>query len=168
MVEILTPAAACLLFFVGDSWDQRLALFTFFLILMVLSLIDIENMILPDVLTYGLGFAGLALAVSPWHFQSTDLMASCAGLGAGASMVYLLASAIPEGMGLGDVKLAGALGAWLGPAQVLQGLLWAFVLGGVFAALLLLLGRRKRKDHIPFGPFLCLGALGMVLAPLFA
>lgn len=168
MVEILTPAAACLLFFGAESWHQGLALFVFFFLLMILSLIDIENMILPDVLTYALGFFGLLLALSPWHFQSIDLIASCAGIGAGATLVYLLASAIPDGMGLGDVKLAGALGAWLGPVHIWQGLLWAFVLGGALAALLLLMGRRKRRDHIPFGPFLCLGALGMVLAPLFA
>lgn len=57
------------------------------------------------------------------------------------------------GMGEGDVKLAPALGIWLGLEQGLLCLLLAFVSGGVVVALLLLCRRGKLKQAIPFGPF---------------
>ena len=63
------------------------------------------------------------------------------------------------GMGEGDVKLVPALGIWLGLEQGLLCLLLAFVSGGVVGALLLLCRRGKLKQAIPFGPFLCAGAV---------
>ena len=63
------------------------------------------------------------------------------------------------GMGEGDVKLAPALGIWLGLEQGLLCLLLAFVSGGIVGALLLLRRRGGLKQAIPFGPFLCAGAV---------
>jgi len=62
------------------------------------------------------------------------------------------------GMGEGDVKLSFVLGVWLGWKAVLVCLLLAFVMGGVIGTLLLATGIKGRKDPIPFGPYLCLGA----------
>ena len=58
-------------------------------------------------------------------------------------------------MGEGDVKLAPALGIWLGLEQGVLCLLLAFISGGIVGALLLLCRRGKLKQAIPFGPFLC-------------
>ena len=62
-------------------------------------------------------------------------------------------------MGDGDVKLAPVLGFCLGLEQGLLCLLLAFVSGGIVGALLLLCRRGKLKQAIPFGPFLCAGAV---------
>ena len=63
------------------------------------------------------------------------------------------------GLGFGDVKLAAWLGFYLGPRALPVALFTAAILGGLVAAVLLLTGRRGRRDVIPFGPFLAAGGL---------
>ncbi|MBT2501976.1 A24 family peptidase [Curtobacterium sp. ISL-83] len=73
----------------------------------------------------------------------------------------VLAVAVPRGMGLGDVKLAGALGlflAYLGWGPLTVGAFAAFLLGGSFGIVLLLIRRARRGSGIPFGPWMLLGA----------
>ena len=88
-------------------------------------------------------------------------------LRAGIGLVVLggaylaLAIAVPGGMGLGDVKLAGVLGlvlAYLGWGPLAVGAFGAFVLGGTFAIGLIVVGRAKRGSGIPFGPWVLGGA----------
>ena len=68
-----------------------------------------------------------------------------------------------EGMGLGDVKLGAAMGAWLGVKYLLVSYFIAFLLGALVGGALILSGLKSRKDLIPFGPFLAAGAVVMVL-----
>jgi prepilin signal peptidase PulO-like enzyme (type II secretory pathway) len=73
----------------------------------------------------------------------------------------------PGAIGWGDVKLAGVLGlylGWLGASAWWLGTLAGFVLGGLYAAFLLLTRRGTRKSEIPFGPFMLAGALIGILA----
>jgi leader peptidase (prepilin peptidase)/N-methyltransferase len=56
------------------------------------------------------------------------------------------------------LKFAAALGFWLGWPGILLGLFIGFIPGGVASLLLLLTGLRGRKDFIPFGPFIAMGA----------
>ena len=84
-------------------------------------------------------------------------------IGAGALFGLYLALALisPGGMGLGDVKLAGLLGlflGYLGWAPLIVGAFGAFLLGGVFGLFLLATRRAKRRSSIPFGPWMLLGA----------
>lgn len=77
------------------------------------------------------------------------------------------------GMGFGDVKLAGVLGfalAWLGWGPFVVGAFSAFLLGGLFAVVLLLFRLVGRKSGIPFGPWMLLGAVvGIVVGePLWS
>ncbi|MBT9176421.1 MAG: hypothetical protein DDT20_00740 [Firmicutes bacterium] len=66
-------------------------------------------------------------------------------------------------MGFGDVKLAALLGLYLGPAPVMLTLLLAFVVGAAVGVLLMVLKIKGRKDMLPFGPFLALGAFFTML-----
>ena len=79
-------------------------------------------------------------------------------------MVLSLASR--RGIGAGDVRLAAVLAmflGYLGAKYVVQGLALGFILGGV-VALLLLIGRKAtRNSHIAFGPYICIGAMAVVL-----
>jgi leader peptidase (prepilin peptidase)/N-methyltransferase len=78
-----------------------------------------------------------------------------------AAAGFLLAAALirPDGMGLGDVKLAGVLGVYLGPA-IAEAMLVAFAAGSVAGlALLVRHGWSARGRTIPFAPFLAIGAL---------
>ncbi len=62
-------------------------------------------------------------------------------------------------MGGGDIKLAAALGAFLGWKYLSLTIFLSFAVGGILAIFLLLLGRKGRKDYIPFGPAMVLGAM---------
>jgi len=64
---------------------------------------------------------------------------------------------------MGDVKLALIMGLFLGLNWIGMALIFAFLVGGILSAVLLLARRVGRKGHIPFGPFLALGAIVTVI-----
>lgn len=123
-------------------------------ILLVVSLIDIEHMIVPDLLTLALLATGLAAASLGWGPSLSNVLAAGA---AGALLIGMIVVLTRGGMGTGDVGLAAALGANLGVVGLALALWLAFVIGGIVAALLLLYGRHSRKTAIPYGPFLAIG-----------
>jgi len=75
----------------------------------------------------------------------------------GGGLFVLVALARRGAMGVGDVKLAAALGAVLGYPVILQGLFLGVLAGGGGAALLLATGRLTRKDTMAYAPYLALG-----------
>ncbi len=78
---------------------------------------------------------------------------------------YLLLAAT-GGLGLGDVRLAGLLGlylGWLGWTSLVTGTLTGFVLAGLTGAILMVAGRATRRTRLPFGPFMILGAFVAIL-----
>jgi leader peptidase (prepilin peptidase)/N-methyltransferase len=85
--------------------------------------------------------------------------------GAGAFLfLFLAVLAYPRGMGMGDVKLAGAMGIYLGKS-VIPGMLIAFLAGSVVGiAIMAREGAAARKKAVPFGIFLALGGIVGVLA----
>ena len=128
-----------------------------------LAIIDIETHKLPNVLVlpgYAVGVALLGTAaLLAGDFVALGRMA--AGAGVLFAFYLLLAIISPRGMGMGDVKLAGVLGLFLGSlgwGQLAVGAGAAFVLGGVFGVILLVMKRAGRKSGIPFGPWMLLGA----------
>lgn len=140
----------------------------------VLGLIDIEVRRLPDRLVLP-GYPVAAVLLALCSVVTGDAPAllravTCAGAGVAVFLLAALVSPGGAGLGLGDVKLAGVLGAllgWLGWTEAMLGLLSGFVLGGLAAAVLLLLRRVARGASIPFGPAMLLGAyLWTVLSPL--
>jgi leader peptidase (prepilin peptidase) / N-methyltransferase len=91
-----------------------------------------------------------------------------AGLGMAAlfGFYFVLALVYPAGMGFGDVKLAGVLGAylgWLGWAEVVTGAFLGFLFGGVVGMALMATRRAGRKSQVPFGPFMLAGAFVAIL-----
>lgn len=123
--------------------------------MVVVTFIDIDHQIILDGMVALLAACGLALQL--WT-GAVGLVSMLAGALAGGGLLLLLAILSKGGMGGGDVKLAFALGFWLGWQGNLLGLFLGFVLGGFGSALLLLLRLRGRKDYIPFGPFIAAGA----------
>jgi len=86
-------------------------------------------------------------------------------IGGAAGFVFLLIPALiyKQGMGWGDVKMAGLIGLVTGSRLVLVALLMAVILGGLVGVTLLLLKIKKRKEAIPFGPFLSLATIATLL-----
>ena len=134
-----------------------------------LACTDIAVQRLPDPLT-GAAYAGtavllLAAAAVGGHWSA--LVRALLGGLALAGFYLLLMVISPSGMSLGDVKLAASLGtllAWFSWRLLLAGGFAGFLLGGVFAAALLVSRRAGRKHPIPFGPFMIAGAVLAVVA----
>jgi leader peptidase (prepilin peptidase) / N-methyltransferase len=127
--------------------------------LVAITVIDLERQIIPDVLSLPGILAGvlanLATGRLPWLESIMGIL-----VGGGVFLAIILASG--GGMGGGDMKLGGMLGAFLGWKVVLLSMLVAVVAGGILAVALIATGVRGRKDPIPFGPFLALGgAVGL-------
>jgi leader peptidase (prepilin peptidase)/N-methyltransferase len=134
----------------------------------VLSFVDLAHHRLPDRLVLILYAAILVLLLIPaatggeWSAYLRALLAAVAMFAA----YFLLALIYPAGMGMGDVKLAGALGlalGFLGWGYVIVGFLAAFFLGSFVGLGLMALRKANRKTPIPFGPFMIIGAVASVL-----
>jgi leader peptidase (prepilin peptidase)/N-methyltransferase len=152
---------------IGAAWTLP-AFLLFGWLLVVVTVIDVRTHRIPNRLTYPLTPALLGLLVVGAALDGTPGAALRAALGGVVAFALLLLLALinPRGMGMGDVKLAGFIGIGLGYlswGHIWLGLFTAFFGGGVIAGILLVLGRRGRKDHLPFGPWLALGALAALL-----
>ena len=128
-----------------------------------LAMIDLDTSTLPNKLVLPVYPVGVLLLGSASVLSGEYWPLAQAGIGMVALLLLYLLLAIvkPGGMGMGDVKLAGALGlflGWLGWSTLLVGAFSAFIFGGLFAIALLLLGKTGRKSRIPFGPWMLLGA----------
>jgi leader peptidase (prepilin peptidase)/N-methyltransferase len=173
-VEVVLGLLAGYLWWTMGISPASLLLFGYSSLFLLMAVIDLEHGIIPDVLV----FPGLAagLLVAPWwqHLglgleflgRSTPgylLLGSLAGGVAAGGAFALIVLLYPQGMGWGDVKMAGLIGVVGGIPGGLVALLVAVLSGGVVATLLLALRMRGRKQSIPFGPFLALGAIGALL-----
>ncbi|MDX2356291.1 A24 family peptidase [Dietzia sp. PP-33] len=129
----------------------------------LLVAIDLAVHRLPDLVVvpmYPILFAALATSsavTGDWGALGRAAAAALALL----AFYFTLAFINPSGLGLGDVKLAGVLGAflgWLGWYYVLVGTLAAFAINAVVALILLLSRRADRHTGIAFGPAMIAGA----------
>jgi leader peptidase (prepilin peptidase) / N-methyltransferase len=138
-----------------------------------LAFVDARERRLPDLVTLPSYPASLLLlgVAAPFVAGGTGrFVHALTGMAVAVAFCLLLLLVSPAGMGLGDVKLAGPLGAylgWLGAAAFVTGLMAAWLLAALTGLGLLLAGRATRKSQIPFGPFLIAGTLGVVLASGF-
>jgi leader peptidase (prepilin peptidase)/N-methyltransferase len=159
-VELLT--ALCFIGVVlaqGVSTDL-IALIPFTAMLIAVTFIDLQHKIIPNRIIVPAAIYGLVTAVA---FR-TDMLPQLLIAGAGAFMFFLIAALIhPKGMGMGDVKLAGVMGLYLGKL-VIPALFIAFIVGTVVGiGLAVKYGARSRKVGVPFAPFMALGGLVAML-----
>jgi leader peptidase (prepilin peptidase)/N-methyltransferase len=128
-----------------------------------LSAIDIDVHKLPNRIVLPSYIVGAAL-LSAAALVGGDLVAlgrTAAGAGILVAFYLILAIAKPGGMGMGDVKLAGVLGLYLGYlgwGQLVVGAMGAFLVGGIFGIAVLIARRGKGGRAIPFGPWMFAGA----------
>jgi leader peptidase (prepilin peptidase)/N-methyltransferase len=128
---------------------------------LALLAIDAEFQILPDKITLTGIVAGLALSfVSGGRSPASAFIGAAVGAG-GLWLVAFVYERIAghEGMGLGDVKMLGMIGAFLGPWGVLVTILLASVTGSIVGVGLIAAGAGDRKLRLPFGVFLAVGAV---------
>ena len=118
-------------------------------------------MIIPDEVLVFAGVASLFYLVS----QSPNILIAniFAAFGAAGFFGLLVLSTKGRGMGLGDVKLAGLMGLILGWPQVAVALFLAFLTGAMVGVILILLGKKRFGQQVPFGPFLAAAMLTSLL-----
>ena len=170
VVELLTASLTLALFYKFGLGPAFLTSFIFVAALIVISFIDLDAMIIPDVISLsgivlGLLFSivGRTVLEDPFEVFPSPL-SSLIGLVVGGGFllavgwIYEIFTKV-EGMGGGDIKLFAMIGAFLGWQSLLATLLLASLGGSVIGLTVMLVKGVGRRHPIPFGPFLCLGAL---------
>ena len=162
-VEFLTALLAALAAWrFGFGWEAAAAMLLTFC-LVAISAIDIDHQIIPDSISLPLLWVGLFLSL--WHPVAgaevlfIDPKSAIVGALAGYLSlwsVYHLFRLLTgkEGMGYGDFKLLGALGAWLGWQMLPLIILLSALVGAVVGLTLIAFRRHDRNVPIPFGPYL--------------
>ena len=161
VVELLTALTFAAVVLVRGFDDDLILELPFVAALIALAGIDLDHKLLPNKIVYPMAAYGV---IATLLVDRDDLVENLVS-GAGAFAFLLVAViAYPRGMGMGDVKLAGAMGLYLG-ASVIPALLVAFLSGSVVGIVILAReGAAARKKAIPFGVFLALGGIVGVLA----
>jgi leader peptidase (prepilin peptidase)/N-methyltransferase len=169
IVELITAAVFGLLAYqVGLSWVLPAYLYLG-AIGVALAGIDLDTMKLPDSIVlpaYPVTALLLGLGALGEHAWSAYLRAALGGL---ALYAFYLALRVvhPRGMGPGDVKLAGVLGAylaWFGWGTLVVGGFAGFLLGGLGGIVLMAFKGAGLKTRVPYGPYMLVGTLLGILA----
>jgi leader peptidase (prepilin peptidase)/N-methyltransferase len=160
VVELLTAGVFLIIynhFGLGWTFVQYCILFS---ILIIVAFIDQEHQIIPDLLVIigivtGAIFIVAGISVSWWD----GLIGMLVGGGI-FWIIAVLSEAIlkKEGMGGGDIKLMAMIGLTLGWKYTLLSILLSIYTGGIIGSILLYLRKKKRGDHIAFGPFIAIGS----------
>lgn len=167
IVEFLTGLLTVLFVWRWGLGAWTAVLLTAVYCLIILSVIDLELMIIPDRFSLGLIVLGLVFCWlnpnfdgSGWSRFLQSLSGAAVGF-FGTMAVALLGYVLfkKEAMGGGDVKLMGGIGAFVGWRGVITVIIFASVLGLIYSAFLIVFKNKGKGDAIPFGPFLSAGAL---------
>lgn len=161
LVELITAILALFLFAKFYLTLNFLVFFIFTAVLIVITFIDLDHQIIPDLLTLpGIPiFFLLAVFVVgvPW-------MEAAIGLLIGGGVLFAIALGYEvitkrEGMGGGDIKLLAMIGGFLGWKSLIFVLLFSSLLGAVIGVALMLIKKEDMKYAVPFGPFLSAAAV---------
>ncbi len=168
LIEILTAVIFALLFNTFGFSPDLFASAFLMSILIAVFFIDIDHRIIPN----GLVLTGLIGGIiimfynaftNQAIFNESSWLAHLLGILPGSGILFFVALIgliiykSDEAMGMGDVKIFAPIGIFLGWKLCFLALLISIVFAGVFSLLLILTGVKKRKDTIPFGPFIVAG-----------
>jgi len=162
VVEGITGLLSLALFYKFGVSPQYFLFLAFSASLVVITFIDLQHKIIPDVISLpgilvGLCFSVLGFTGVQWHESLLGMLAG----GGCLFLVGLLFEWITgkEGMGGGDVKLLAMIGAWMGWRGLPYIVLISSLTGALVGGLSLIAARKGMRTKIPFGPFLSIGAL---------
>ena len=175
-VEITTGALFALLFWkFGLTGDYAITVF-YTCVFLVLFVIDLEHQLILNVIVYPMMAVALVISfIHPFTADATNYIHLTnsttvnSGLnsliaGAGAFILFFIIVIVSRGgMGGGDINMAGLIGLIVGYPQVFTAIMIAIITGGLVAIFLLVTKIKKRKEGIPFGPFLAVGAVVALL-----
>jgi leader peptidase (prepilin peptidase)/N-methyltransferase len=165
---VVALAGATSLAAVGLRFDQphHVVLFAGWAAVLVLLLAtDLDQRLLPDVLTLPLIPAAAVAGLAGWNPLLADglLWPAIAAIAFPVSLFLLSIPFGPGAIGMGDLKLLVSVGLIAGPIRTFSGLLFGALLSGAVIVVLMVARRIGRRSYIPYGPFLILGTLWAVL-----
>ena len=156
MIEVLAGALTVAMFAVFGITPQAGINLLLVLAMVAVAFIDAEHMIIPDSISLGGIVVGLGLSFVPKGVVPLDAL-----IGASAGVVFLgllrwahMKTAGIEGMGLGDVKLAGTIGAFMGWYSLPMIFLTSALVGLLIGGISILAQRKGARTPLPFGTFL--------------
>jgi leader peptidase (prepilin peptidase)/N-methyltransferase len=160
LIELITAVVFAVIALVNGLDADLVLELPFAAMLIAVSGIDLEHRIIPNKILLPLAVYGVgATAVVSPDFLPEALIAGASAF----TFLFIAALVHPKGMGMGDVKLAGVMGLYLG-LSVAPALLIGFLSGSVVGvAILARHGSAGRKRGVPFAPFLALGGLVALL-----
>jgi len=129
----------------------------------IIFVIDLEQGLILNKVVYPGMVVALLLALLPQSrltlMIGPGIASAALGGGIGFGLFLLIAIVSRGGMGWGDVKLAALIGLATGFPLVFLAIIMGAILGGIVAVALVIAKKRKRRETIPFGPFLALAAM---------
>lgn len=131
-----------------------LTILLFLALLSIISSVDIATMEIPNTFV----IAALVLGIiSIFTMPGTSLPSRILGMFVVSVPLLLITLLIPGAFGGGDIKLMAACGLFLGTKLTLLSFAFAVLTGGLYGIWLLVMKKKRGKEHFAFGPFLCLG-----------
>jgi leader peptidase (prepilin peptidase)/N-methyltransferase len=164
MVEAFGGLLALCVYLLYGATLEGLVYFAFIAALLVIIYIDIDHQIIPDVIT----LPGIPIGfVASFSLPAMTYIDSIIGILAGGGLLFAIAwiyhlMTRKEGMGGGDIKLLGMIGAFLGLKGVVFVIFFGSALGTIIGSLVMLQKKEGLKLAVPFGPFLSLGAIAYI------
>jgi leader peptidase (prepilin peptidase)/N-methyltransferase len=162
IVEAGTALLCALVVIVKGADEEAIIGIVLVLLLVPITLIDLDHHLIPNKITYPGFVLGVVLVAALTPDELVESLIASAGAGGFLFVAWFL---YPRGMGMGDVKLAFVLGVYLGKA-VVPAMFTAFIAGALVGGIVIArLGVKDgRKAGIPFGPWLALGGVVGLLA----
>jgi leader peptidase (prepilin peptidase)/N-methyltransferase len=161
LVEAMTAALFSLTVIMYGLSMESLAVAVLAATLVVVVFVDLDHLLILDVVLAPAALVGIADAIAGGRIVDAAF-----GALAGAAVFGLLFLATRgAGMGLGDAKLALVIGIFLGLRLTVAATAFSFIFGSLLMLPVLAAGSRGRRDAVPFGPFLVLGALAALYVP---
>lgn len=160
IVETITPCALCISYVRHGYTAPFFVEFSFFCLLILVTFTDLETYLIPDVYSLGGMLAGLCLSgFNPLVTWQESLL----GILLGAGVLMLIAQSYKklrgqEGMGMGDIKFLGMIGAFTGWEGIIIALFFSAISGLLVGFIVMMIKKEGLKTMLPYGPFLALGA----------
>ena len=152
----------------GGNTGQLGLMGLYVLALILLFATDLDQRLLPDVITYplvALALVGFVLGIGPYVHDPIELGFAAAAAVGMPLFLYLLSIPFGAGaIGLGDLKLLVSVGLLGGPLRLLVGLIGGALIGAFAIVALIVLRRITLRSYVPYGPFLIAGAIWALLS----
>lgn len=157
LIEMATGISFILTYLKYGLTLEGLKFFILIPFIIVIGMIDFDTTDIYSITTWSAIAIGIVFIIINYFLGMPVKNYILGGLTAGGFITFIIL--LTKGMGWGDAELCLLCGLFLGFKQSLLMLMLSFIIGGISALLLILLKKKTRKDYIPFGPSIAMGAL---------